>query len=165
MHKYADLTPDKVALRDAATDRSFTYFDFHSRASQIARFLQSEWQIAEGDRAALLAHNSTEYMEILYGCAKIGAILVCLNWRLAAPELEFIVNDSAPKGLIDDDEFVETAVTTLANMKQGSLQRTKTLLTNSESIAKQLEAERLAFINKIITEEARLGMEKFLKIT
>ncbi len=110
LHKYADLSPHKIALRDAATDRFFTYRQFHQRASQVARFLQTEWQVGEGDRVALLAHNSTEYMEILYGCAKIGAILVCLNWRLAVPELEFIVQDSTPKGLIYDAEFAETAV-------------------------------------------------------
>lgn len=110
LHKYADLMPHNIALRDAATDRAFTYREFHQRASRIAHFLQTEWQVDEGDRVALLAHNSTEYMEILYGCAKIGAILVCLNWRLAVPELEFIVQDSTPKGLIYDAEFAETAV-------------------------------------------------------
>ena len=110
LYKHAALSPHEMALRDAATGRAFTYNEFHLRASQIARFLQTEWQIGAGDRVALLAHNSTDYMEILYGCAKIGAILVCLNWRLAVPELKFIVEDSTPKGLIYDAEFADTAV-------------------------------------------------------
>ena len=46
---------------------------------------------------------------MLYGCAKIGALLVCLNWRLATPELAYIVGDAQPVGLIYDAEFAPPA--------------------------------------------------------
>ena len=58
---------------------------------------------------ALLANNSSDYFEILWGCAKAGAILVCLNWRLAVPELEFIMRDSTPVALIYDPPFAASA--------------------------------------------------------
>jgi len=107
--KQADMRADKIALIDAATNRSYTYAQFHLRASRFAEFLRDEWKIRPGDRVALLANNSSEYFEILWGCAKIGAILVCLNWRLAVPELEFIMRDSTPVALIYDPPFAGAA--------------------------------------------------------
>jgi len=107
--KRAELSPNKIALVDTATGRRWTYAQFNERASRFAEFLRDEWRIQEGERVAILAPNSTDYFEILYGCAKVGAILVCLNWRLAPPELELIVNDSTPKALIYDPEFTEVA--------------------------------------------------------
>ena len=71
--KQADMRPDKCALIDAATDRSFTYAEFHLRASRFAEFLRDEWQVRPGERVALLANNSSDYFEILWGCAKVGA--------------------------------------------------------------------------------------------
>ncbi len=103
--KRADLAPDKVALVDGATGAEFTYAQFNERAGLFARFLQEEWRIEPGDRVAILAHNCLAYFEILYGCAKAGAILVPLNWRLAVPELTFIMNDCTPRGLIYDPAF------------------------------------------------------------
>jgi fatty-acyl-CoA synthase len=108
--KQAQLHPHKIALIDAATNRQYSYAEFNVRASQVAEFFRDEWGIQKGDRVALLAHNSSDYFEILYGCAKIGALLVCLNWRLAIPELAFIMRDSTPKGLIYDAEFVTAAM-------------------------------------------------------
>ena len=86
--KQAEMRPDKVALIDVATDRSFTYAEFHLRASRFAEFLRDEWRVRPGERVALLANNSSDYFEILWGCAKAGVVLVCLNWRLAVPELD-----------------------------------------------------------------------------
>lgn len=107
--KRAELSPDKVALVDAATGRQWTYVQFNERASRFAEFLQDQWEIQPGERVAILAPNSSDYFEILYGCAKAGAVLVCLNWRLALPELEFIVNDASPRALVYDPEFTEAA--------------------------------------------------------
>ena len=52
--------------------------------------------------------NSQEFMEAFFALAKIGAVVVPLNWRLVADELEFILHDSGCKGLIFGDEFAET---------------------------------------------------------
>ncbi|MHA2278894.1 MAG: AMP-binding protein, partial [Candidatus Kariarchaeaceae archaeon] len=105
--KRAKLSPDKIALIDLETDRKFTYKQFNERASYFANFILNKLGLKPGDRIAILAYNSSDYMEILYGCAKAGLILVCLNWRLAVPELEFILKDSTPKALIYDSDFNE----------------------------------------------------------
>ncbi len=107
--KRAELTPNKLALVDAATGRQFTYAQFHERASRFAEFLRDEWQVGAGERVAILAPNCAEIFETLYGCAKVGAILVPLNWRLALPELEFIMRDAASCALIYDLQFAEVA--------------------------------------------------------
>jgi fatty-acyl-CoA synthase len=107
--KRAELSPDKPALIDAASGRRFTYAQFHERASRLAEFLRDEWAIRPGERIAILAPNSTDYFEALYACAKVRAILVCLNWRLAVPELEAIVHDSTPRALIYDGQFAGAA--------------------------------------------------------
>jgi fatty-acyl-CoA synthase len=54
-----------------------------------------------------LAQNSSDYYEVLFACGKMGAILNTLNWRLAVPELEFILNDCTPRVLIYEPEFAE----------------------------------------------------------
>jgi len=82
--KQADIRPDKIALVDATTNRRYTYTEFHLRASRLAEFLRDEWRVQPGERVALLAQNSSDYFEILWGCAKAGVILVCLNWRRRA---------------------------------------------------------------------------------
>lgn len=107
--KRAELSPDKVALVDTATGRRWTYVQFNERASRFAEFIRDGWGIQDGERIAILAPNSSDYFEVLYGCAKAGAILVCLNWRLALPELEFIVNDASPRALVYDAQFADVA--------------------------------------------------------
>ena len=59
--KQAELRTDKIALIDAATNRRYTYAEFHLRASRFAEFLRDEWKIQHGDRVTLLAHNSSDY--------------------------------------------------------------------------------------------------------
>ena len=106
----AELSGEHVALVDTATGVERTYAELHDRAARLAEHLRIEAGVAPGDRVAVLAHNGPEMIELLVACARIGALLVPLNWRLAAPELETIVADSRPRLLIADDANVETAV-------------------------------------------------------
>ena len=106
--KQADLRPEKIALIDPNTNREFTYAQFNERASRFAEFMRSEWKIQPGERVSILTPNGTDYFEVLYACAKIGAILVPLNWRLAVPELQGILQDSRPRALIFDTAHTET---------------------------------------------------------
>lgn len=106
--RHAERTPDKIALLDAHTGRSYTYAQFNERANCLASFLQERLDIRRGDRISILAQNSSEYYEVLFACSKMGAILNTLNWRLAEPELEYILNDCQPRLLLYEPDFVET---------------------------------------------------------
>src|SRR5690606_37378644 len=108
-HKQAQRHPDKLALVDAATGRSFRYRDFDERAGRFAEWIREHWRLAPGDRVAVLAHNGSDYLEMLYGCAKAGVIMVCLNWRLPAAELQPIVADAEPAAFVCSEEFVAVA--------------------------------------------------------
>ncbi len=105
--RHAERTPDKLALVDAHTGRTFTYAQFNERANRLASFLKEQLAIERGDRVSILAQNSSDYYEVLFACGKMGAILNTLNWRLAVPELEFILNDSAPRVLIYEASFAQ----------------------------------------------------------
>ena len=68
-------------------------------ANRCANLLTS-LGVSQGDRVALLMPNSVEFCCLFYGAAKIGAVAVPLNTRLAAPELDFILSDSGSKVVI-----------------------------------------------------------------
>ncbi len=108
---HADLAPDRIALIDDGRGVTLTYRDLEDQVRRLAAWLVAHG-VSRGDRVAFLAGNTTDIFEALFACAKVGAILVPLNWRLAPPELAFIVDDSAPQVLIYEGEY-EATVTTL----------------------------------------------------
>jgi fatty-acyl-CoA synthase len=105
--RHAERTPDKLALVDAHSGRQLTYAQFNERANRFASFLQDTLGIQPGDRVSILAQNSSDYYEVLFACGKMGAILNTLNWRLAVPELQFILNDCSPRVLVYEPLFAE----------------------------------------------------------
>jgi fatty-acyl-CoA synthase len=100
--------PQKEAVRELSPPRSLSYAQLDARADALAAYLASVG-IGRGDRVALLAHNGVEFFDLQFACGRTGSIAVLLNWRLTVPELEYILDDSAPKLLIHDAEFTETA--------------------------------------------------------
>jgi len=105
---HADNRPDKEAVRDLGTDRSFTYAELDRRVDATAGYLRSIG-VGRGHRVGVLAHNGVEFFDIQFACARIGAICVLLNWRLTVTELEYILSDSSPDLLVHDVEFRESA--------------------------------------------------------
>ena len=96
--KRAQLSPDRVALEERS-GRSLTYAELEDRACRAATLMLGRG-IGEGDRVALLCRNRSAFFEILFGCAKLGAILVPLNWRMPASELDQLLEDSQPSLLL-----------------------------------------------------------------
>ncbi len=104
---HADRTPEKLAIIDQETARRFSYADFNDRATRLAAYLKAAWGAKAGDRLAILAKNSSEYFEFQFACIKLGALMLPLNWRLAEPELVFILRDAEALGIVYDAEFEE----------------------------------------------------------
>ena len=94
----AAFAPDKAAIRFA--DRTLTYAGFARRIADAARALKSQWGVAPGDRVAVLAYNHPDTLVLLYACARLGAMLVPVNWRLAVPEQLYILADASVKALV-----------------------------------------------------------------
>lgn len=104
---HADRTPEKLAQIDQHTGRRYTYGEMNERSGRLAAYLQREWGAAAGDRIAIYAKNCTEFFEFQFACVKLGAMMLPLNWRLAVPEMLFILNDAGAKGIIYDAEFAD----------------------------------------------------------
>ncbi len=102
----ARLTPDREALLDLHTGLRYTYRQLNERANRAANLLR-ELGVGHGDHISILAQNGVVYVDLLYGVAKIGAVLAPLNWRLVARELEYIINDCAPKVLLVGPGYVD----------------------------------------------------------
>ena len=105
----ARLSPEKTALVEVATGRRFTYAELDARAKAAARTLTEGLGLKKGDRLALLAGNRVEFLDVFFACGKTGVVLVPLNTRQTAGELEGVVSDAEPKALIYGAAFEETA--------------------------------------------------------
>ncbi|MBS0527993.1 MAG: AMP-binding protein [Proteobacteria bacterium] len=94
----AAFTPDKPALRFEG--ETWSYAAFAARIEAAARALRAEYGVGHGDRVAILSLNRPDYLVLLYACARLGAMLVPMNWRLAVAEQLFILSDCEPKILV-----------------------------------------------------------------
>jgi fatty-acyl-CoA synthase len=106
---HATRDPDKLAQLDWHTQRRYTYRDMHERVARLAGYLQSEYGVTRGDRVALLSFNGSHVFDLQFACARLGAVFVPLNNRLAVPEIEYIVADLEPTVLVWGEGFEEIA--------------------------------------------------------
>jgi fatty-acyl-CoA synthase len=95
--------PDKRAI--IMGDDCLTFHELNNLANQLAYGLLST-RVAPGDRVGILAHNCLQYAIINYAVAKIGAILVPINFRFKEDELTYVINNSQPKALFFGEEFL-----------------------------------------------------------
>jgi fatty-acyl-CoA synthase len=103
IERNAAFTPDKPAL--VFEGQALNYSAFHARIEQTARALKAEFGVSRGDRVAILSLNRPDYLVLLYACARLGAMLVPLNWRLAVAEQLFILSDASVKVLVLEHAF------------------------------------------------------------
>jgi acyl-CoA synthetase (AMP-forming)/AMP-acid ligase II len=76
-----------------------TFHELHARVGGIAAALRRQG-FGVGDRLALLLPNEIEYLELVYACAWLGVVVVPLNTRLSATEIDRVLADATPHGLI-----------------------------------------------------------------
>ncbi|APY86568.1 fatty acid--CoA ligase [Streptomyces alfalfae] len=88
--------------------RTTTYAKLHRESNRAAHALRDAG-IGTGDRVAYLGRESENYYLTILACAKAGAVLVPVNWRLTRAEVDHILRDSGAALLFVDDEFWETA--------------------------------------------------------
>ncbi len=99
LSRRALLTPDRTAL--VCAGERWTFHDLERRVSATVSHLR-EAELRPGDRAALLADNGAGFVQAVHAVARVGAVLVPLNTRLAEPELLAIVRDCRPALLLHD---------------------------------------------------------------
>lgn len=109
----ARIDPARVAIVDVPSGRRTSYGELSAAADSTADALAAGFGVGRGDRVAVLARTCPEQVELLLAAARLGAILVPLNWRLAPPELVPMVRRSKPRVIFADAIF-EDAARTLA---------------------------------------------------
>ncbi len=112
--RHAEFTPDKPAL--IYEGEAISYADLSERVRARAAELKSRFGIRRGDRVAYLGLNSPEFLTLLFACARLGALFIPLNWRLASPEHTYILQDAGAKILVVEDDFREQAETMRAGL-------------------------------------------------
>ncbi len=102
------LFADREAVYEPRTGERLTYRSLHARVAATAAALQ-ELGAKRGDRVAILAKNRLEHLDLLFACGRLGCLYVPLNWRLAEPELAFLLDDAEPAVLFFDAAFAAAA--------------------------------------------------------
>ncbi len=106
--KRADLAPHRIAFEDLVSGETITYQQLDQRTGQAAAQLAS-LGVGHGDCVALLCRNRMEFFELLFACARLGAILVPLNWRMPPAELGPLMADCNACCLIHGSEDADCA--------------------------------------------------------
>src|ERR1700722_2455716 len=99
--------PDLVAL--SVGGNRLTFLELHQRIERIAAALH-QLGFRAGDRLAILLPNESEYLELIYACSRLGIIVVPLNTRYSAQELDHVLTDCEPHGLVRHSSLPEPKV-------------------------------------------------------
>ena len=95
--------PDAPAL--IVGDHTITFGELDRRSNRVAQALAAAG-VGFGDRVAFVERNGAEFFDVVFGLAKLGAVAVPVNWRLAAPEMRQIIDDAGAALVIVGADFV-----------------------------------------------------------
>ncbi|THV29138.1 long-chain-fatty-acid--CoA ligase [Glycomyces paridis] len=99
---HAGRRPDHPAI--VCQGRTVTWEALHRESNRTARSLAAAG-LGAGDRVAYLGKESEHYYELFFACAKAGVVLVPVNWRLAGPEVEYLLRDSGSVLVFAEAEY------------------------------------------------------------
>ena len=109
---WSSFAPDRIALVDRARGTRQTYAEFDAACDRWAALLRQKG-IGPGQRVAVVAGNRHEVAELFFGCSRVGAALVPLNWRLAPAELNAILKHSQSSLVVGESRFLESIEKTM----------------------------------------------------
>ncbi len=103
--KWAQYAADKVAVKEHETGRTLTYRQLNNVANRLANHFTSDLGLMPGDRVAILAENCLEHFILFFTAQKTGITLIPLNFRLAAREIDFQLQDGKPRLVIIEQKY------------------------------------------------------------
>ena len=106
LEHHASRTPSKSIA--VFGEDQVTYQGMAAWTAELAAGLQ-ERGVGAGDVVGLLSYNSIEFLATIFAANYLGAIAMPINWRLAAPELRFILEHSEARALVCDGELIALA--------------------------------------------------------
>jgi len=107
VQRWSELHPVKPAI--FFEDREISYLQLHQKANATGCWLQS-LGIEKGDRVAVMMENCPEFVDLYIACSRLGAIFVPVNFRLAAPELDYTLRNSRPRLFVFGSACTETVM-------------------------------------------------------
>ena len=105
--RWSELHPHKTAI--IFERHRISYLDLYRKINRACCWLQY-LGIEKGDRVAAMLGNCPEFLELFLACSKLGAIFVPVNFRLAAPELDYTLTHSRPRLFVFGNEYAETVL-------------------------------------------------------
>ncbi|MEZ4942704.1 MAG: long-chain fatty acid--CoA ligase [Saprospiraceae bacterium] len=103
--KWALYSPDKIAFKEFETGRTLTYGQLHRLGNRLAQHLHRHFGIEKGDRVAVLSEHCLEYTLLFAAAQKLGFMLVPLNYRLAAPEIDYLLQSAQPRLVLAEAKY------------------------------------------------------------
>ncbi|HEU0073535.1 MAG TPA: long-chain-fatty-acid--CoA ligase [Dehalococcoidia bacterium] len=100
------VVPDRDALVSGDGKKRISYMEMASRVNRLTNALQS-MGVGIGDRVAVMATNSPEYVEVYYACARLGACFVPINFRAKQEELSYMLNTSDAVLLFAEKRYLD----------------------------------------------------------
>ena len=143
LRRAEQVYPDRIGVIDepdqpAANWGSMTYREMSRRSRAIAAGLDA-LGIAQGERVAMVSHNSARLLTAFFGVSGSGRILVPVNFRLVAEEIQYIVDHSGARILLVDPELAES----LAGVR---CERTMIIGTEADDELMRFDAEPAAWV-------------------
>jgi len=141
LHRVAEFYPDKDAVVNVDRGVRMSWSDLDRRAVEVAKGLRA-LGVEKGDKVAIWATNYPEWLYTLFGCAKIGAILVTVNTNYKVFELEYLLRQSDTKVLCYVKGTKDADYTPIVKQLMPEIDETGSSL--------HLHSDRLPFLESIV---------------
>lgn len=105
VQRWSTMHPDKPAV--IFENQAISYQELHRRVEMTSCWFQ-QLGIERGDRVAVMMTNSPEFIEIFLACARLGAILVPVNFRLTQAELDYTLKNSDPRLFVFSEKHIDS---------------------------------------------------------
>ena len=103
--KWALYSPNKIAFKEYETQQTLTYGQLNRLGNRVAHYFVNQLGLATGDRVAILAENCLAHPILFAAAQKTGITLVPINFRLAGPEIDYLLTNSTPRLAIVEEKF------------------------------------------------------------
>lgn len=137
--------PEKNAI--VCENSRLSYSELDRFSNNFAGYL-GENGFKPGSRVAYLGKNSEMLFPVLFGCIRAGVVLVPMNWRCAAPEIGFMLQDSGTTLLLTDEEFLDKVKVAISSLENPPI----LILTNSIKIDHNITTLRTVLRNQIVNK-------------
>ncbi len=109
LQQRANIAPYRPAVEDLHSGLKLNYGEMHERTGRTTALL-SQMGLKDGDRLAVLCRNRIEFFELLFACARLQVVMVPLNWRMPAHELQGLIDDCGARLLLHGAEEAAVAL-------------------------------------------------------